>query len=184
VSLLGATASLQSADLSGPDFAVAPLAASAPVVEYDTGADWTATFSEPVEGVLLYARAWRGSDAGVDPVTYRFDAPFAILSGLHDGKVSEDGTLLSLPAAEFHDGIVYVPGPLTSLSVEGNEPGDVAQAMTLAVVPEPGSAGAGLAAAGALLGLRVRPRQRARACAAAARRSSASGSAGSARTPS
>jgi hypothetical protein len=181
---LGATASLQRADLSGPDFAVAPLAASAPVVEYDTGADWTATFSEPVEGVLLYAKAWRGSDAAADPVTYRFDAPFTILSGLDAAAVSEDGTLLTLPAAEFHDGIVYVPGPLTSLAVTGNEPSDVAQVMTLAVVPEPGSAGAGLAAAGALLALGVRPRRRVRACGAPAPRSSAPGSAGCERTPS
>jgi hypothetical protein len=181
---LGATASLQSADLSGPDFAVAPLAASAPVVEYDTGADWTASFSEPVEGVLLYAKAWRGSNAGVDPVTYRFDAPFTILSGLDDAAVSEDGTLLTLPAAEFHDGIVYLPGPLTTLSVEGNDPSDGAQAMTLAVVPAPGALAAGLAACAALAALRIRPRRRARAGAGAARRSSAPGSAGSARTPS
>jgi hypothetical protein len=184
LSELGASASLQSADLSGSDFAVAPRSASAPVVEYDTGADWTVAFSEPVEGLLLYAKGWRGHEVGIDPVTYRFDAPFTILSGLREAKVSEDGQLLTLPAEDFHDGIVYVPGPLTSLTVEGDDPGDGAQALTLAVVPEPGAGATGLAACAALIALRLKSRRTGPACGAAALRSSASGSARSARTPS
>ena len=156
---LGASASLQAGDLSGSDFAVAPLSASQELLEYETGADWTATLSEPVDGLLLYAKAWRGSDAGVDPVTYRFDSPFTILSGLGEATVSEDGTLLTLPAAGLHDGIVFVPGPVASLSVEGDSPTDVAQGMTLAVVgavPEPGATGAALVSGLALLALRRR----------------------------
>jgi hypothetical protein len=166
------------------------------VLELDTGADWTATFSEPVEGVLVYAKDWRGSDATVDPVTYRFDAPFTILSGLRDATVSEQGTRLTLPADGFHDGVVFVPGPLASLSLEGDEPTDVAQSLTLAVVgvvPEPGGTAGGLAAALALATLRrarrvggrpLRPRRTAPACGGEAPRSSASGSARSGRTPS
>jgi hypothetical protein len=156
---LGASASLQAGDLSGSDFAAAPLSAAEELLEYDTGADWTATLSEPVEGLLVYTKFWRGSDAGVDPVTYRFDSPFTILSGLREARVSEDGTLLTLPAAGFHDGIVFVPGPLESLSVEGDEPTDVAQNMTFAVVgavPEPGAAGAVLTSWLVLLALRRR----------------------------
>jgi hypothetical protein len=153
---LGATASLHAIDLTGPAFSAVPVAPDAEVLEYDTAADWTATLSEPVDGLLVYASAWRGDSAGVDPVTYRFDAPFTILSGLSTATVSEDGSVLTLPDEEFHDGILYFPGPIASLSVAGDAPSDVAQGLTFAVVgavPEPSAALATLAAWLVLLAL-------------------------------
>lgn len=149
-----------SSDLTGFDYATAPLSASAELVQFATSSDWRATFSEPVAGLLLYAKAWRGSFAGVDPVTYRFDAPFTILSGLDQATVSEQGTLLTVPGSEFHDGILYFGGPLTSLGVDASSPTLSNHAMTFAVVPEAGGAAATLAALAALLLLRREPRRR------------------------
>jgi hypothetical protein len=69
-------------DLSGSPFEGARLSASAEVLGYGSGSDWTVTLSEPVDALLVYANGWRGTDAGVDPATYHFDAPFTVLSGL------------------------------------------------------------------------------------------------------
>ncbi len=157
------TSAIGGFDLSGADFAAAPLAVDEETLQYDTGANWTATLSEPVPGLLLYAKFWRGNEAGVDPVTYRFGAPFTILSGLRDAVVSESGMLLTLPADGFHDGILFFPGPLETLAVDSNSMAASSQVMTLAVVPEPGAAGAALASWLALLALRrcgePRPRE-------------------------
>lgn len=154
-----AVPALDSGDLSGADFAAAALSASEDLLDYDVGSDWTATLSETAPGLLVYARSWRGTSAGVDPVTYRFDTPFTILSGLRDAVVTEDGTLLTLPADGFHDGILFFPGPLASLSVDANSTASSAQQMTLAVVPEPGATAGGMAALAVLMTLcRRRPR--------------------------
>lgn len=150
------TPTLGMGDVSGADFATAPLSASENVLDYGAGSDWTATLSEPAPGLLLYAKSWRGASAGVDPVTYRFDAPFAILSGLRAAVVSEDGTLLTLPAAGFHDGILFFPGPLDALSLDANSPASAAQQMTLAVVPEPSAFAGGLSSLAVLLILQRR----------------------------
>jgi hypothetical protein len=85
-------------------------------------------------------------------VTYDFDAPFTILSGLTEATVEQGNTRLSLPATGFHDGILRFAGPLASLHVENNSGTSSQQAMTFAV-PEPGGGLAALAAAAALLAL-------------------------------
>jgi len=145
---------VDSFELTGLDFAVAPLPASTELVQFDTASDWTATFSEPVGGLLLYAKFWRGNSAQVDPVTYRFDAPFTILSGLDQATVSDGGTVLSVPGSEFHDGILYFGGPLTSLGIDTNSASSSSHAMTFAVVPEAGGTAGTLASLAALLLLR------------------------------
>ena len=49
-------------DLSGADFAFAPLSNSQETILYSAGSDWTMTFGSAVEGLLLYIYAWRGTD--------------------------------------------------------------------------------------------------------------------------
>lgn len=138
-------------------FAAAPLCSRASSLLYDTGSSWTVSLSAPVESLLVYARAWRGTDAGVDPVTYEFDAPFTILSGLTEATVEQGGTRLVLPATGFHDGILRFAGPLAALHVETNTSSGSQQAVTFAV-PEPGSGLAALAAAAALTAIAGRRR--------------------------
>ncbi len=104
--------------------------------------------------MLLYAKSWRGAGAGIAPVTYRFDAPFTILGGFDEAAVSEGGTVLSLPGAGFHDGLLFFGGPLTALGVEANATAVESHAMTLAVVPEPAAVAASLASLATLIALR------------------------------
>jgi hypothetical protein len=140
--------------LQGPDFAAAPLCSLAMRVSYDTGSDWTVNLSEPAGTLLLYAEFWRGSAGGVDPVTYQFDAPFTIVSGLTEATVANGNTVLSLPESGFHDGILQFTGPISSLSVDTNSIATTDQLMTFALVPEPGTATGTLAALAALFVLR------------------------------
>jgi hypothetical protein len=147
--------SLEPADLSLPAFTTEPLSFCSESISYSVGSDWTLAFSEPVEALLLYARFWRGSVSGASPVTYQFDAPFTIVSGLEDASVSNGGTLLTL-SDNFHDGILRFDGPLESLAVDTNADEASKQTMTFALVPEPAAVLAGPVALAALLGLRRR----------------------------
>ena len=141
-------------DLTSPDFAAAPLCSTAPSLDYATGSDWALTLSQPADAILVYAKFWRGAGDIVDPVTYQFDAPFAIVSGLTKASVSNGGTLLSLPGSDFHDGILRFEGPIAGLSVDTNSTTSSRQEITFAVVPEP--MGGALASLVALLLLRHR----------------------------
>ncbi len=141
------SAFLDTSDLSGADYSGAPLSATAEVLDYDTAADWTASFAAPVTDLLLYGRFWRGVAGGSNPVTYTFDRSFTILSGFSGASVSGGNTVLSLPTDQFHDGILLFSGAVTSLSVVGSDvcpPLCSAQAMTfgvdVAAVPAPGVA--------------------------------------------
>jgi VCBS repeat-containing protein len=120
-------------DLSGASFAAAPLSASTETIIYSTGSDWTATFSQPVSNLALYAVLWRGGNAQVSPVTYTFSEPFTILSGLDAATVSEN--TITLPDSGFHDGIILFTGPISSLSVDTNSATFSAQALTFALLP-------------------------------------------------
>jgi hypothetical protein len=62
--------SLEPSDLTLPEFAAEPLSFCTESISYSVGSDWTLTLSEPADGLLLYARFWRGSVEGVSPVTY------------------------------------------------------------------------------------------------------------------
>jgi len=133
--------------LTSADFAAAPLCSTAPLLDYSTGSDWSLTLSQPADAILVFAKFWRGTGGEIDPVTYQFDAPFTIVSGLTSASVSNGNTLLSLPASSYHDGILRFEGPIAGLSVDTNSTTGGQQAMTFAVVPEPeGGATASLAA--------------------------------------
>jgi len=161
-------------EFQGADFAAGPLCSTTLQLEYIVASDWTATFEQPVGALLVYAKFWRGVGSGVDPVTYRFDAPFTILSGFANASVGEGDTLLSLPGSGFHDGILRFDGPISRLAVDSNAVTPASQVMTLAVeVPEPGAAATAFAALATLFGVsrrRARGRSSARlrlACALA-----------------
>jgi len=121
-------------NLSGPDYSAAPLSASTEVAEYDTGSDWTATFSEPVENLLLYIVSWRGLAGGENPVTYSFNHSFTVLSGLSNSTVSNGDTVLSIPDDVFEDGIIQFDGPKTSLTVDTNSDSENNQLLTFGLL--------------------------------------------------
>ena len=122
-------------DLSGSDYSAAPLSNEQEVIVYGVNSNWTATFSNPVTNLLLYPAFWRGEQAGVDPVTYTFDQPFTILSGLSEANVV--GNTISVPATVFADGIIQFSNPVSSLSLATNATSSNQQAFTFGVVPEP-----------------------------------------------
>ena len=124
-------------NLSGPDYSAAPLSASTEVAEYETGSDWTATFSEPVENLLLYIVFWRGVAGGENPVTYSFNHPFTVLSGLSNSTVSNGDTVLSIPDNVFEDGIIQFDGPITSLTVDTNSDSGNNQGLTFGLLDSP-----------------------------------------------
>jgi hypothetical protein len=132
--------------LRGPDFAAAQQCTNARSLTHATGSDWGVTLSAPTHALLVYAKFWRGPGAGASAVTYQFDAPFTILSGLTGAVVSHGNTRLVLPATSFHDGILQFEGPIASLSADVDSTTGAEQATTFAVVPEPNVA-AGLAIA-------------------------------------
>jgi hypothetical protein len=140
--------------LTSADFAAALLCSTVQMIDYETGSDWALTLSQPADALLVYAKFWRGMGGDFDTVTYQFDAPFTIVSGLTNASVSNGGTLLSLPASEYHDGILRFEGPISGLSVDTNSTTTNHQALTFAVVPEPG--GAAVTSLAALLFLRRR----------------------------
>lgn len=144
-------------ELQGPDFAAGPLCSTTPQIDYATGSDWSATLSAPVGALRVYAKFWRGTAGGVDPVTYQFDAPFTIESGFAQASVGNGNTLLMLPTSTFHDGILRFDGPIASLSVETNSTSNSQQAMTLAV-PEPDAAAGVVAAMACLVAMARRAR--------------------------
>jgi hypothetical protein len=121
-------------DLTGPDYAAAPLSPNTVTFDYDTLSDWTATFDPPVENLLLYLVNWRGVAGGPDPVTYQFDQPFTVLSGLGGTTVSNGNTMLTVPGGIFADGIVQFSGPVSSLSVQTNSDVGNAQSLTFGIL--------------------------------------------------
>lgn len=122
-------------DLTGSDYAAAPLSPNTLTFDYDALSDWTATFDPPVENLLLYLVNWRGVAGGIDPVTYQFNRPFVVLSGLGGAAVSNGNTLLTIPGSIFGDGIVLFSGSISSLSVSTDSPTSSAQSLTFAILP-------------------------------------------------
>lgn len=109
----------------------APSSTEAEVVEFAASNDWTATFGEAVDDLLLYVHYWRGELAGVNPVTYEFNAPFVIESGL--GNATVNGNTLSVPDHSDHVGILRFTQPVTSLTVNSNSSVEHGHAMTFGV---------------------------------------------------
>lgn len=141
------------------DFAAAPLPPGTQMVQYAENSNWTATFAQPVNNLLLYVIGWRGQQSfdPDDPSTYTFDRPFTVLSGLEDVSVS--GNTLTIPdtggSNGYHSGIIQFSGPVTSISVVADIPmnGGHGQVLTFATdaaaVPEPSTIG--LTCVGAIL---------------------------------
>ena len=124
---------ISTSDLSGADYAAAPLSASQERLEYGAAAEWTVTFDAPVSDLLLYTDAWRGGGAGGPSTpTYTFDQPFTIESGLAGATVV--GNAIEMPRPAQHSGIIRFSGPVTSLTVTTNATSTSAsQGMTFAV---------------------------------------------------
>ncbi|MGK7885544.1 MAG: PEP-CTERM sorting domain-containing protein [Crocosphaera sp.] len=123
-------------DLSGSDFSAAPLSSSQETIAYGVNSDWTATFSDPVSDLLLYPVFWRGSGAGgPDPVTYEFNQPFTILSGLTGATVV--GNTLSVPQSGTFSGVIQFTGPVNSLTVNTSATGLTGQVLTFGVNDTP-----------------------------------------------
>lgn len=150
--------------LRGPDFAAQEQCSNARSLTYATGSDWTLTLSPATGTLLLYLKYWRGVGDGSTAVTYQFDRPFTIASGLVGATVSNANTRLTLPSSGFFDGILRFDGPIASLHVDSDSASIAEQAMSFAVVPEPGLAaglGVGLAMVAGLGHGRTRGRARA-----------------------
>ena len=117
-------------DASSSYFSAAPLPPGTEFIHYSENSNWTATFSAPMQGVLLYIGWWRGNQTSeVDPSSnYTFNRPFNILSGLQDVILS--GTTLTFPDAGgsdlpgFHSGIIQFSDSITSISVIADIPDD------------------------------------------------------------
>ena len=111
---------LVTADVTGHDFLAAPLSTNATVITYETESDMTAVFSPPVNNLLLYVIFWRGFFGGPGIVTYDFDQPFTVLSGMSHTQISNGNTRLSIPDVPgiFEDGILEFSGPVNSITVE------------------------------------------------------------------
>gem|GEM_PF-2241093 len=104
------------ADFSGPEFSFAPLGSVEERVGYAAATNWTATFDPPIHDLLLYVSGWRGAGAGgPNPVIYDFDQSFTVVSGMNNTTVN--GNILEVSSSVFERGILYFPGPISSLSV-------------------------------------------------------------------
>ncbi len=122
------------ADLSGGDYAAAPLDSSQEMLDYAFNSDWFATFSSPINEVLVFAKFWRGPNLANDPpmFEYTFSQPFTILSGFPG--VTVVGNTLQIPSDNFRDGILSFVGPFTTLAVTNNNANNASrQFLTFAV---------------------------------------------------
>jgi PEP-CTERM motif len=147
-------------ELTGPDYAGAPIPGVTELSSYDVLSDWTATFSEPVSNLLLYVVFWRGVAGQPEPpdtaVIYTFDQTFTVLSGLGDAVFPEGDKTFAAPEEVFHLGILQFAGPISSLSLTSSSFGHSAQGLTFGVVPEPSA----LLLCALALGFAVRARRR------------------------
>jgi hypothetical protein len=128
-------------ELTGADYAGAPIPGVTELSSYDVLSDWTVTFSEPVSNLLLYVVGWRGTSgqpgAPDTSLIYTFDQTFSLLSGLGTAVFPEGDKTFVLPESDFHNGVLQFSGPVSSLSLQSNSVGFSAQGLTFGVLPEP-----------------------------------------------
>lgn len=133
--------SLFSTDLSGPNYAAAPLGPQQ-LLQYSAIDPLTITFDAPVANLRMYAAFWRGPYTGQSdpPTTYSFSQAFSLVSGF--SGIVPVGNSFVAPSTSFHSGIIAFTDPVTSLTVTSTGATNRnAQGMTLgtavATVPEP-----------------------------------------------
>lgn len=106
-------------------------------------ADWTVTFSQPVSGLYLHMRDWRGGLTVNDdpPVQYTFDQLFTVVNPIPGLVQSANTITLDDDTNLFYTGLLRFDGPVSSLSVLFPEEsgGNHQQAMTFSQIPEPTS---------------------------------------------
>lgn len=132
-----------SSDLSGANFAAAPLATNQSTVPVGASNNWNASFASPVSDLLLYAASWRGAFffGRDDSVSYTFNVPFTVLSGFNGATVVGNTLTLTSSRADsrfFFSGLLRFDGPISTLSVSsvGAPPppdGQSAQLLTFAI---------------------------------------------------
>jgi hypothetical protein len=128
-------------ELTGADYAGAPIPGVTELSSYEVLSDWTATFSEPVSNLLLYVVFWRGVAGQPEPpdtaVIYTFDQTFTVLSGFGGAVFPEGDKTFAAPEETFQLGILQFAGPVSSLSLTSSSLGQSSQVLTFGVVPEP-----------------------------------------------
>jgi len=123
-------------NLTGLEFSAWPLGATQECVDYGVLSDWSLALSEPVAAIYLYARYWRGPNAGSSPVQYVFDAPFSVLSGITEGSQTDEVTL-SLPPPNYDHGVLVFRGPIDALAVATDATLTNRTDVTFGLVPMP-----------------------------------------------
>ncbi|HEY7089001.1 MAG TPA: FG-GAP-like repeat-containing protein, partial [Tepidisphaeraceae bacterium] len=121
-------------DLSTPSYSFAKGSAQQQVLSYDVNDSLSVTFNKPVPRLLLDTLGWRGSFSIAPPptVSYTFNNPFTIRSGLEVATVN--GDTLTLPSsAGFFDGIIEFDNVKT-LSITTNATGGSSQGLTFAMI--------------------------------------------------
>tara|TARA_R110002096_G_scaffold123870_3_gene267848 strand:- start:31621 stop:32796 length:1176 start_codon:yes stop_codon:yes gene_type:complete len=115
ISSSGPPSSLASFDLSGPDYAAAPLFGNTQCRGYPTSESWTATFSPPISNLRLYCVSWRGAGGAPGGTNFVFDRTPVVLSGLTGGTTVTGNTVTTTDIG-FHSGILEFSGPVGSLT--------------------------------------------------------------------
>lgn len=108
-------------DLTGPEFAAAPLSIDSEIVEYSGANTLTVTFASPVSDLLVYAIFWQGLVDATNPIVYTFGQSFSVLSGMAAATVSGGGTVLTLPEPGYHSGVLRIPGAVSSLTITSSQ---------------------------------------------------------------
>jgi hypothetical protein len=110
------SASIIPYDLSGPEYAAAPLSASQDCIDYNGNSNWSATFTPAISSLTWYGKYIRGANGNTTgaPVDYTFNHPFTIISGF--GAATVSGNTLSVPASGFHHGILQFSGSIALLT--------------------------------------------------------------------
>jgi hypothetical protein len=104
-------------DLSGEDYAGAPLSSAQESLNYAGNSNWTATFGTPISHLRLYLVYWRGVGLDPGPGVYTFDQPFTVLSGLSAAGIVVAGNVITIPNTVWGSGIIEFSGAVSTVTV-------------------------------------------------------------------